>query len=115
MKAVFKPDFGEHGKASNEEATYRLDQLLGFGFIPTTIQREIHGLNGSLQYFVPGARQGRETPIWFTNTGDLKFFDYLAQVEGRHGNNFLVRDGLIFGIDNANAFTVSESHLTMES
>ena len=105
ISAVFKPRMiTKYGSADNEVAVSFVDRLFGFDFVPLTIIRKIKGLSGSLQYFVADARLGRESRFGVGGSTDLKYFDYLLQIEGRHPNNYLILDGKIIAIDNAAAF-----------
>jgi hypothetical protein len=57
-----------------ELAAYELSQLLGLEIIPPTVEREIEGIKGSLQYFVPGCISETDRERLLLQPPDLKAF-----------------------------------------
>jgi hypothetical protein len=125
-RAIFKPSGGETATllarlsgiaagthALREVATSNLAQHLRLPFVPHTIGREIDGLHGSVQLFVPDAV--RSTDAWQPGRAlvrhdaeRLRVFDYLIGNSDRTVRNLMVRrrggDHLPVAIDNGNAF-----------
>jgi hypothetical protein len=85
-------------------AAYRLDLLLGLGMVPVTVEREIRGKNGSLQ-FIPRSMQNDEeraanrrgSSAWCPLTEQwlaMYIFDSLIYNEDRR------QDNMLYSIDN---------------
>ena len=125
-RAIFKPSKGEKRTllaqlagitagthALREVATSNLARHLLVPFVPRTVGREIEGLHGSVQLFVPDAL--RSTDAWKPGAAlvrrdaeKLRVFDYLIGNSDRTVRNLMVRrrdgDHAPVAIDNGNAF-----------
>jgi hypothetical protein len=125
-RAIFKPSAGEKPTllaklagipagthAVREVATSNLASHLRLPFVPRTVGREIEGLHGSVQLFVPDAV--RSVDAWEPGRAlvrrdaeKLRVFDYLTGNSDRTVRNLMVRrrsgDHVPVAIDNGNAF-----------
>ena len=119
-RGVFKPSAGETGFSSDlpgnlgwrEAAASRVDELLGFGLVPTTtvvpenlVSRAPHG-PGSLQEFAenatPGLDAGRYTLL---EQQRMAVFDYIIGNVDRHEGNYLTGpNGELVAIDHGYTF-----------
>lgn len=90
VKAVFKSGVLERGR-DNEIAAYVIDQLFSFNLVPMTVEREIEGKLGSLQYFVRDTStvhsNGVRTVDLFPWIHFVKRSDYPAALGGMEGLN----------------------------
>ncbi|MEM9303591.1 MAG: hypothetical protein AAGE01_15845 [Pseudomonadota bacterium] len=93
VSGIFKWQRGGRGCWSHEVAAYDLDQRLGFHQVPMTVQREVHGREGSLQYFMNDARPSYRTGNP-KKTVELVTLDILIDNEDRHDGNWLFYDFL---------------------
>ena len=57
-----------------ELAAYEMSKLLGLDIVPPTVEREIEGLKGSLQYFVPDCMRETDRERLLLQPPDLKAF-----------------------------------------
>jgi len=118
-QGIHKPGSGEQGWLANisggpmamrEVAAYRVDRELGFGTVPTTVQRTSNGKDGSFQRWVDNANPGRyymSRGAIKPNATQLKRMKALDHVIGnldRHGNNWLVSGKKPVAIDNGSSF-----------
>jgi len=125
--AVFKPiqrgrQKGFWESYETEIAAYELDQILGMGMVPPTVERVTNKQKGSLQYFVKDCtlykeRQGQAPPRpseWSHQLSVMKMFDVLIMNKDRNAQNFLV-DGNwhIVLIDHSRAF-ITEANIGKE-
>lgn len=96
--------------AMREVATYRIDRELGFGNVPTTVQRTVSGKDGSFQQWVPNASPGWQhmergsVKPNITQLKRMKALDHLIGNLDRHGNNWLVTGKKPVAIDNGASF-----------
>ena len=107
-------EFADHWY--NEVAAYRLDRLLDLQVVPVTVEREIEGRRGSLQFWVEGlinwrtvAEQGLEPGDWCAMEPQyqlLKVFDALIYNLDRTQENltFEKSDWILVLIDHSRAF-----------
>ena len=107
-------EFADHWY--NEVAAYRLDRLLDLQVVPVTVEREIEGRRGSLQFWVEGlinwrtvAEQGLEPGDWCAMEPQyqlLKVFDALIYNLDRTQENltFAKSDWILILIDHSRAF-----------
>jgi len=108
-------EFADHWY--NEVAAYRLDRLLDLQVVPVTVEREIEGKRGSLQFWVEGlinwrtvTEQGLEPGDWCSMEPQyqlLKVFDALIYNLDRTQENltFLKSDWILVLIDHSRTFT----------
>ena len=96
----------------HELAAYELDKRLGFGLVPTVVEREIDGKTGSLQAWVERAlsRFAPAEPPADTRRAHeamhaMRLLDYLIYNTDRHVRNVVFGpDWRPFAIDNSIAF-----------
>jgi hypothetical protein len=102
-QAIFKPkQLGPTANHWYEIAAYRLNRLLGGDAVPVTVEREVEGRIGSLQYFVDGARDGMVFGYKIRSadqvTPKTALLDYIIGNKDRHYANYLYKtnaDGTI--------------------
>jgi hypothetical protein len=124
IQAIFKADswklsdpiswfYGNNNlaDAKSEIAAYKMDQLLGTNLVPLTIPFTLHGIPGSLQYFVKDTSSGGST--WLYTFRTLKLFDYVIGNMDRHGNNWLSSNNSLrlVAIDHGLSFRVYLEYL----
>ena len=123
---VYKPDAGENPLWDfpphlyrREVAAYRLSQLLGWGVIPPTVEREAgleHGI-GSLQAYIPTDYRCTFFELRDTQGEAMRrfaVFDWLANNADRKGGHILQgAEGSLWGIDNGLSFHVDEKLRTV--
>lgn len=116
VEAVFKSvlpgrrlGFWESHQA--EVAAYELNKLLGLGMVPPTVAREVEGRTGSLQLWVDGCREWKEsaqeppTVEWNQSISRMRMFDDLIGNRDRDRGNILIDPwGNIILIDHSRAF-----------
>ena len=127
LEAAFKPikrgrhkGFWESYEA--EVAAYKMDQLLGLGMVPPTVERHVGKKAGSVQLWVRDCRLYKDvmastpqTASWSHQLSRMKMLDVLIGNEDRNAQNFLVdHDGHIVLIDHSRAFTSSKQILKNE-
>jgi hypothetical protein len=107
-------EFADHWH--NEVAAYKLDRLLDLQVVPVTVEREIDGRRGSLQFWVDGlinwrtvTEQGLEPGDWCAMEPQyqlLKVFDALIHNLDRTQENltFEKSDWILVLIDHSRAF-----------
>ena len=106
--------------ARRERAAYLIDRFLGFNFVPPTV---LKGRGKVLQEFVHDAetawtykkKQEEEPsvnrpPIPNVQLLKPKIFDFLIKGWDRHENNFLIKKGEIFAIDNERSLDFDECY-----
>jgi uncharacterized repeat protein (TIGR03843 family) len=116
---VYKPERGERplwdfprGLHRREVAAYRLSEILGWGLVPPTLEREGPYGPGSLQLFVDAEFEEhyftlRERPEHRAALARLCAFDLLANnADRKSGHCLLGRDGRLYAIDNGLCFHV---------
>lgn len=118
---VFKPVKGERGVAKKgtgykrERAAYLVDLFLGFGIVPPTVIRTIKGKVGSLQEFIPDAKERCYVDFDEFSTDDeerfaerssmMELFDVMISNTDRRDANWLVdKDEKLWAIDHGYAF-----------
>ncbi|MCJ7557180.1 MAG: metallophosphoesterase [Gammaproteobacteria bacterium] len=99
-----------------EVAAYKVDRLLGLGLVPVTVEREIGGVTGSLQYWVDGLINWKAVLEQNITTGNwcpmqpqfelLKVFDGLIYNQDRTQQNltFLRDNWTLVLIDHSRSF-----------
>ncbi|HEY7696949.1 MAG TPA: hypothetical protein VIE88_00965 [Vicinamibacteria bacterium] len=95
-----------------EVAAYEIDKMLGLHMVPPTLEREIHGLKGSLQLWVEGCRRFDEARndvpggvAWERTMSRMKVFDNLISNWARSDRDFMVDpDWNVVLIDHSQAF-----------
>ena len=97
LDAIFYPDSKE-GSVNRELAAHALDQLLGLGIVPLTIERSINGKRGALQLMSPGVlnestrrRKGLNVGGWCPIQPQydlMTAFDLLIDNTGRSRGNY---------------------------
>lgn len=98
-----------------EVAAYRIDRMIGLGWVPATVEREYRGKPGSLQWWVETEfseaerqRRGVQPPNaedWDRQLLKMRLFDNLLFNWDRHTNNILVtKDFQLRLIDHSRAF-----------
>jgi uncharacterized protein YukE len=112
---VYKPTAGADGSLRNsipaegmahrEVATYRLDEQLGFGLVPTTTAVDGHRGPGSMQEWAdstPGRPPGHYPAH---QQEQMAVLDYITGNTDRHGKNYLTgADGSPVAIDHGYSF-----------
>jgi hypothetical protein len=100
----------------HEVAAYQVDRLLGLELVPVTVEREIDGRRGSLQFWIDDLISNREAvagkvPLTgYCSLDDqhalMLVFDALIKNANRHAGNFLYeRDsGMLRLIDHSRSF-----------
>lgn len=87
VKAVFKSE----ANRKHEISAYVIDQLFSFGMVPMTIEREIDGKMGSLQYFVRDGstthNSGVRTPYLYPWIHFVKRPGYPSNLDGMEITN----------------------------
>ena len=118
LAAVYKPESGETplwdfptGTLHEREvAAYELSRLLGWAFIPPTVEREGPQGAGSLQLYVPHDRashffEQRDDPALVPQLQRMAVFDFVANNADRKGGHCLLDgQGRIWGIDHGLCF-----------
>jgi Calcineurin-like phosphoesterase len=106
----------EANAAKREVAAYRLDRMLGMGFVPVTVEREVQGQRGVLQgrprKWVTQAevqQQGLRGGGWCRAAPQFQMmysFDTLIGNEGRTAKSILLDtdDWFVYGTSHASAF-----------
>ncbi len=101
-----------------EVASYELDKLLGFGLVPPTVERRLHGREGSLQMWVEGVitewdrmKQKRQPPDperWNQQIYGVRLLHALTfNTDSRNLRNELVDPEFrVYAIDFTRAFRV---------
>ena len=115
VEAVFKSilparrqGFWESHQA--EVAAYELDKLLGLGMVPPTVVRQIEGKTGSLQLWVDGCREWKESAQepqaveQNPSISRMKTFDNLIGNWDRQGNILIDPNQNLILIDHSRAF-----------
>lgn len=124
LGAVFKPiqrgrQMGFWESYQAEIAAYELDQILGMGMVPPTVERVINKQKGSLQYFVKDCKLYKELQSqapprpgeWSHQLSVMKMFDVLIMNKDRNAQNFLVDgDWHMVLIDHSRAF-ITEANI----
>ncbi|MGH9257942.1 MAG: hypothetical protein ACRD3C_25560 [Vicinamibacterales bacterium] len=104
---------------------YVVDRIIGLGMVPATVERNINGQVGSLQFWVtsmmPEAQRVRkkvsppDTEAWNRLMFKVRLFDNLIYNTDRHLNNILVtKDFQIRLIDHSRSFRSFEQLRTPE-
>ena len=114
---VYKPLRGERplwdfprGLYRREIAAYRLSEILGWGLVPPTLEREGPYGQGSLQLFVDAEFEEhyftlRERPEHRAALARLCAFDIITNnADRKSGHCLLGRDGRLYAIDNGLCF-----------
>jgi uncharacterized repeat protein (TIGR03843 family) len=116
--AVYKPGMGERPLWDFPEAVYRreiaayaLSEMLGWGLVPETVERDDAPLGpGSLQRFVPSDFSQHhftlvENPAHHDRLRAVCAFDVVANnADRKSGHCLLGEDGIIWAIDNSLCF-----------
>lgn len=103
-------------KINAERGAYLVSKHLGMNIVPPTIIREIDGEMGSCQEFIEDAKDVKTVSeilrkeISNDEMLKLKILDLLIENNDRHNyENYLVKNGKIFAIDNGDAFFSAKS------
>jgi chorismate mutase len=84
----------------NEIMAYKVDRYLGLNRVPTTVERSMDGVRGTVQLMVGDLRKVELTK----NPPGLTFFDSLISNSDRNKGNYLItKDGRNVPIDHGNA------------
>lgn len=94
---------------------YVVDQIIGLGWVPATIERTVNGETGSVQWWVESRftefernKQGvnpTNTVQWHRNVLKMRLFDELIYNVDRHANNVLITEDFDLRlIDHSRAF-----------
>jgi len=107
--AVYRPvseEFGMPDLGRREVAVSRLDEMLGFGRVPTTAMIDGPRGPGSLQEFVVGAAEGLAAGRYpLVQQQQLAVLDYVAGNTARHVGSYLTGpDGGIVAVDHGFTF-----------
>lgn len=100
-KGVFKEAAWER-----ERAVYLIDRFLGLELVPPTVVRQVNGILGSLQRFIPDATLGgnkdMETHLAACKTDMIKLWllDIIIDNGDRNYANFLIKNSKVYAIDN---------------
>jgi hypothetical protein len=134
MRAIFKsvderPGMGHDGQALDrhrqEVAAYRLDRLLGLGFVPVTVLRKLDGAEGSMQQWVEDAVDGETLRDYDLAPADpLRMeqqsaaglaFEYLIGNASRSENDllYLLDESRIMCVDHSRAFPTAAIDATL--
>lgn len=113
-------EFNFRDSFRSELAAYRLDQMLGTGLVPPTVERSIDGEAGALRLWVENSmteQERRERNIgivhqdqWNIDSSNTKvFFNLTGNTDLRNIANLLVDEQFrICAIDHSRAFTTSK-------
>ncbi len=117
LLAVYKPGRGERplwdfpgGLFRREVAAYALSELLGWGVVPETVEREEAPFGpGSVQRFVDEDGTShyftlREEPRWHGDLMRLCAFDVVANNADRKSGHVLLAEDRLWAIDNGLCF-----------
>jgi hypothetical protein len=116
IQAWFYPDHPKGGRHGREVAAYRLDRALGLGLVMPTVERNIGGVEGALQWrptgAVTGAEAQRKPPQgtqWCDMPAQLDLmyaWDAVTLNEGRTLDSFAYTDDewLLIASDHRRAF-----------
>jgi hypothetical protein len=119
LPAVFLVQDG--GAAKREVAAYRLDRMLGLGFVPVTIERQVQGQHGVLQgrplKWVTQAdvvQQGLRGGGWCSTEPQFQMmyaFDTLIGNESRSARSILIdsEDWFVYGTAHDHAFGTAKT------
>lgn len=91
-----------------ERAAYLIDRFLDFGLVPTTVIREIDGDVGSIQEFKDAktaSESSDELKISSAEYGKLYLFDVIIWNTDRTKENYLIKDKMLWAIDNGLSFS----------
>ena len=94
---------------------YVVDQIIGLGWVPATVERTVNGETGSVQWWVESKfsefernKQGVNPPNtvqWHHNVLKMRLFDELIYNVDRHANNVLITEDFDLRlIDHSRAF-----------
>ncbi len=119
IPAVFLVQDGDAAK--HEVAAYRLDRMLGLGFVPVTIERQVQGQHGVLQGRPPKwvtqadvVQQGLRGGGWCSTEPQFQMmyaFDTLIGNEGRSARSILFdsNDWFVYGTAHDHAFGTAKT------
>ncbi len=113
-KAIFKPYLNEKENKErfirNDRAAYIASEILGLKVVPTTVIREIDGIEGSLQEFIEGGKDLLEidlsklSPSLKTKLAEAQLFSAIICNQDRSEGNFILQGNKFFAIDNELSF-----------
>jgi uncharacterized repeat protein (TIGR03843 family) len=126
LLAVYKPHQGERplwdfpgGLYRREVAAYVLSELLGWGLVPETVQRDEGPFGcGSVQRYVPEDGTShyftlREDPQWHPTLIRLGAFDVAANNADRKSGHVLLAEDRLWAIDNGLCFNEDDKLRTV--
>ena len=134
MRAIFKtvderPGLGFSGQALDrhrqEVAAYRLDRLLGLGFVPVTVLRKLDGVEGSMQQWVEDAVDGETLADYGLVASDPEemerqsavglAFEYLIGNASRSESDllYLLDENRVMCVDHSRAFPTAMIDATL--
>lgn len=113
MKYGLEVDFKDSWRF--EVAAYELDKLLGLGMVPTTVERNFEGKDGSVQFWIENAMTEKvrkekqlEPPDphrWNQQISKVRVFDNLIyNIDRNLGNMLITADWKIYMIDHSRSF-----------
>lgn len=100
LSGVWKKMEGGFTSGEAEIAAYKVDQKLGLNNVPITVERELNGVKGTIQLFIPYTDKVRLN----NEPRSFSFFDTLLNNRDRHGGNYLTAEGRPILIDNGLSF-----------
>lgn len=105
LEGVWKPNVPGENSITAEIAAAKIDQHLGAGQVPLTVNKELNGVPGTVQLKVADLK-----PTKASNPEELQLTDYLNGNSDRtvSGNHVETPDGKVVAIDNGRAFAVKE-------
>ncbi len=106
LQIIFKFQYDEKFTASTMEKevlAYQLNKLWNLDIVPVTIEKEIKGVRGSAQVWIPFYQLGSNFIDDLNSVRKyfwMKAFDYIVNEQDRHNGNYLVGNQ-IAAIDNS--------------
>lgn len=105
VEGIWKPSVGRLANGNAEVAAAAVDEHLGTGLIPITVEREFNGVKGTIQLKVNNLKKMGKDQDLESYPDHLRMFDYLIGNSDRHSANYLfTEEGKLVAIDHGLAF-----------
>lgn len=105
VEGVWKPSLGRYANGNAEVAASVVDQHLGTGLVPLTVERKLEGVKGTIQLKVNNLKAMNKGQDLQAYPDHLRMFDYLIGNSDRHSSNYLfTAEGKTVAIDHGLAF-----------